>query len=258
MFTADPIGFFHSSNQEKYFVPHQPEQTIENEGVIILNSGCQYEQGLEDLDGFDRIWVVFWFHQNMNWKQKVLPPRGEKKRGVFATRSPHRPNFIGISNVELQGIEGLKLYIRNHDLIDGTPILDIKPYLNYVDAIQASKQGWVGELVQKIEYKIQWSEYSINQLIYLKDHFELDLQEGIETRLKINPFPSVNNRIKFNEHHYELAYKTWRVVYLIENDQVKVLSLVSGYDVETLEGKKTSRWDDVHIHQAFLNIFNSN
>src|ERR1700760_4597145 len=95
----DPIGYFLSEQKEKYEVPRQPGM-ISNEGIIRLNPHHDFEQALEGLDGFDRIWILFHFHQNTTWKPKVLPPRGEKKQGIFATRSPHRPNFIGLSCVE--------------------------------------------------------------------------------------------------------------------------------------------------------------
>ena len=135
-FSCEPIGYFHSNAQERYNLPSQPGVLDGSEGKIILNPHCHFEQALEDLKGFDRIWVVFWFHRNESWKPKVLPPRGGIKRGLFATRSPHRPNPIGISCLELKEIHGLELIVKNHDLLDGTPILDIKPYLVYADSFR--------------------------------------------------------------------------------------------------------------------------
>lgn len=255
MFQANPIGYFFSSQSEKYEVPRQPNQ-IENKGVIILKPQCQFEQALEGLDGFDRIWIIFWFHKNRHWKPKVLPPRGDKKRGVFATRSPHHPNFIGLSCVELERIEGLRLFIKNHDLIDSTPILDIKPYLNYADSFTAQKQGWLEELSLEQKFTICWSEHVLEQLNYLQKEWQIELQEIIRTRLMIDPFPQANNRIKKkSEALYELAYKTWRISYQMDSGLIEVLNIRSGYDEETLEGIKESKWDDVPIHRAFNTKF---
>jgi tRNA-Thr(GGU) m(6)t(6)A37 methyltransferase TsaA len=255
MFCADPIGFFYSAHHEKYSVPAQPISSIENEGVIVLKPHCQFQQALEGLEGFDRIWVIFWFHRNEHWKPKILPPRGEKKRGVFATRSPHRPNFIGLSCVQLKKIEGLKIWIAQHDLVDGTPILDIKPYLNEVDAKPALHQGWLEELEPRQCFEISWSECAQSQIDYLFRQWQLDLKESVETRLKINPLPYPNNRIKAKGSRYELAYKTWRILYEMQGDYIIILSIYSGYDAETLEGKKESRWPDVPIHIAFQKLF---
>lgn len=104
------------------------------------------EQMLQDLAGFERIWLIFAFHLSDGWKNTVKPPRGGPKRGVLATRSPHRPNSIGLSAVELLKIEGRVLHLRGVDLLDGTPVLDIKPYVPYADAFPAAKAGWIDEL----------------------------------------------------------------------------------------------------------------
>ena len=99
-----------------------------------------------DLAGFDRIWLVFVFHRSEGWKAKVRPPRGGGQRSVLATRSPHRPNPIGLSAVELVAVEDHALRARGIDLLDGTPILDIKPYVPYADAFPASAAGWIDQI----------------------------------------------------------------------------------------------------------------
>ncbi len=259
MFTVDPIGYFHTSCVSPYEVPRQPALAPSNEGVIQLKQGHQFEQALEGLEGFDRIWVIFCFHRHQHWKPKVLPPRGGKKQGVFATRSPHRPNFLGLSCVELKAIKGLKLFIVNHDLIDGTPILDIKPYLNYADAFVSCHQGWLDDLPPEPEIKIEWSPLVLAQLDYLATQWHCDLQQAIEHRLFQSPFPYANNRVKqLSEERYELAYRTWRVYYDWKEGIIKVDHLKSGYDEETLRGEKLSKWEDVPIHQAFIERFKTN
>lgn len=248
----EPIGYFRTKETEKYSLPRQGAVGIENEGVIHLNPQCQFEQALEGLEEFDRLWIVFHFHLHSHWKPKVLPPRGGKKRGVFATRSPHRPNGIGLSCVELKAVHQLQIHIANHDLVDGTPILDIKPYLNYADSFVSKRQGWVGELPPDKPFSIHWSPRVEEQLAYLVRTWGCDLKSGVEMRLQTNPYPSPNNRIKCLEgHHYCLAYQTWRVYFQLQDQEITVLNLSSGYDQETLDGKKESRWPDVSMHQDF-------
>ena len=135
-----PIGHIHCGQKYRYDAPRQGTLGGDNLGVIKLEHGFNYEQAVKDLVGFDHIWLIYLFHHNKTWKPKVLTPRSlnNKKISLFATRSPHRPNPIGLSCVELVKISGLELFIRNFDLLDGTPILDIKPYIPYCDSFKNS------------------------------------------------------------------------------------------------------------------------
>ncbi len=251
-FTIKPIGYFHASQTKKYSVPRQATVLTDYDGVIKLNPHSHFEQALEGLEGFDRIWILFRFHLHGHWKPKVLPPRGGKKQGVFATRSPHRPNLIGLSCVELKKIQGLSLYVANHDLVDGTPIVDIKPYLNYADSFQCAHQGWLDELPTEENITVYWSDLVDRQLSYLANEWNCQLKEEIAMRLKTSHLPYANNRVKcIQNNHYQLAYQTWRVNYLVEEGKLLVQSLFSGYDDDTLAGRKSSKWEDVAIHQAF-------
>jgi len=152
-FTARVIGHVRSPYKERFGTPRQPtvtEQTLEDRAVdatIELLPGMNFEQALKDLEGFDFIWVIAWLHLNEDWQATVIPPRGPKvHRGLFATRAPHRPNPIGLSALRLTGIEGNVLHVRGIDLIDGTPVLDIKPYVPYADAFPNAKAGWLDEI----------------------------------------------------------------------------------------------------------------
>src|SRR6266851_5725324 len=124
-----PIGFLRSPFGERVNAPRQPYAAKGVRGTIELLADRNFEHALSDLEAWDHIWVIFWFHLNESWRPKVLPPRSNKRRGVFSTRSAHRPNPIGLSVVELESIEGLTLHVRNLDILDGTPVLDIKPYV---------------------------------------------------------------------------------------------------------------------------------
>lgn len=144
------IGYVHSPYKERFGTPRQPpvtEQTLDDraqDASIELVAGRNFEQALKDLEGFEYIWVLAWLHLNEGWNPQVIPPRGPKvKRGLFATRAPHRPNPIGLSALKLTGIEGRTLKVRGIDLLDGTPVLDIKPYIPYSDAFPKARAGWL-------------------------------------------------------------------------------------------------------------------
>ena len=147
-----PVGWVRSPYKERHGTPRQP--TIRGkgrvrameEGSIEFDPEFIPETALRDLEGFDRVWVLTFLHLNPKWGPLVRPPRGSKRRGVFSTRSPHHPNSIGLSAVEAVSVEGRTLHIRGLDLIDGTPVLDVKPYVPYCDAFPESAAGWVDDV----------------------------------------------------------------------------------------------------------------
>jgi len=252
VYACAPIGFFYSNEQERYSVSRQPGVIVGNRGIIRLNRGYNFEQALEDLEGFDRIWIIYRFHRNHTWKPKVQPPRDTQKKGLFATRSPHRPNFIGMSCVELGEIRGLEVVVHNHDLLDGTPVLDIKPYLTYADAHPNAKQGWLENFAEQDQFTVEINANAQKQLDYLKACWNVDILTHIVARLTVSPFPNSKNRIRnLTDVTFEIAYKTWRVSYTVEGTQIVLEKIYSGYDAETLTGRRKSKWDDVPIHIAF-------
>ncbi|HAD04089.1 MAG: tRNA (N6-threonylcarbamoyladenosine(37)-N6)-methyltransferase TrmO [Desulfuromonadales bacterium GWC2_61_20] len=149
--TFRPIGILSSPYARRIDAPHQGtvvEGTASGDfALATLELAAWLDQTvLQDLGGFERLWLIYAFHRSEGWTSRVKPPRGGPKRGVLATRSPHRPNAIGLSAVELVKVEGRTLHLRGVDLLDGTPVLDIKPYIPYADAFPAAKAGWVDEL----------------------------------------------------------------------------------------------------------------
>ena len=111
-----PIGFIRTAMRTKFDSPHQPKQGAEERNIIQLTPGLDLQTAVRDLAGFDRIWLIWWFHRNSTWKPLVLPPRGgAHRRGVLATRSPHRPNPIGITSVPLIEIDKLNIVVGNTD-----------------------------------------------------------------------------------------------------------------------------------------------
>jgi tRNA-Thr(GGU) m(6)t(6)A37 methyltransferase TsaA len=155
LFTYRPIGIIRSPYTRRIDAPHQGTVTEGTETGELAPATLELaawldERAVRDLEGFDRLWLIFAFHLSEGWKSSVKPPRGGPKRGVLATRSPHRPNGIGLSAVELVGIEGRTLHLRGVDLLDGTPVLDIKPYVPYADAFPDARAGWIDALDEKL------------------------------------------------------------------------------------------------------------
>lgn len=147
-FTFQPIAFARTPYADRIDAPHQPDVVEGTETGLREDAWIELEpwipeEALQDLAGFGRLWVIFVFDRSEGWKARVKPPRGTGKRGVFATRSPHRPNALGLSAVELVAVEGRRLRVRGVDLLDGTPILDLKPYVPYADAFPESPAGWI-------------------------------------------------------------------------------------------------------------------
>ena len=143
-----PIAFARSPYAQRIDAPHQPTVVEGTESGETAEATIEFAEGIptsafRDLAGFERIWLVFVFHRSEGWKAEVRPPRGGGKRSVRATRSPHRPNPIGLSAVELIAVEDRALRVRGMDLLDGTPILDIKPYVPYADAFPSARAGWI-------------------------------------------------------------------------------------------------------------------
>ena len=139
-----PIGLIHSSFTRPKGTPIQPAVADGAEGTVELFE--QFIPGLKDLDGFARIWLVHWFHRAPEPKLLVKPFLDKAERGIFAVRAPCRPNPIGISPVRLLRIEGNVLHIADVDIIDRTPLLDIKPYAPRFDCFEAARSGWLDDV----------------------------------------------------------------------------------------------------------------
>lgn len=152
-FTFQPIGTIHSPWKEKFAVPRQPGLIQDGGGELRLLSPYNQPEAVRGLEAFSHLWLLFVFHQTMagGWRPTVRPPRlgGNARMGVFATRSTFRPNPIGMSLVELKGIRTGKgevvLELGSLDLVDGTPIVDIKPYLPFAESIPAARAGFAQE-----------------------------------------------------------------------------------------------------------------
>lgn len=142
MFTFRPIGSARSPYQDTKQIPKGFGVKHEAEGVLEISA--EFEPGLTDIEGFSHLFVVWVFDRSTDYELLGTPPIDDRPHGVFATRSPRRPNPIGLTVVELLGRDGTRLQVRGLDMLDGTPILDIKPYLSSVPA-EKLRRGWVAE-----------------------------------------------------------------------------------------------------------------
>ena len=136
-----PIGIIHSPLSQAEGSPIQPVFAKGSEGVVEIYE--PYRQGLKDLEGFERIWLLYWFHKAQAPKLIVKPYLDNTKRGLFATRAPVRPNPIGLSSVRLLSIENGSIRVAELDILDGTPLLDIKPYVSKFDCYSVKRNGWI-------------------------------------------------------------------------------------------------------------------
>lgn len=227
--TLSPIGLIRTPYHDRYAAPSQPGLDMRNaEGKVTLNSGYNFEQALEDLAGFEKIWLIYWFDRNPNWKPKVQVPRGPRtKRGVFATRSPHRPNPIGLSLVTLLSVQGRTIRFSGADILDKTPLLDIKPYLPFIEAFPEAKQGWLGE-VGDSAFEVVWDPEILTAAREIEEQHTVDLIAHADRILSQDPLPHPYKRIRRNaDGSFTLAMKYWRLDYTVDNDIVMIAALRS-------------------------------
>lgn len=239
--TLEPIGVVRSPFRERMDAPRQPRAAEGVRGTIELFSGHNYEHALSDLAGFDYLWVIFWFHRNKDWRPKVLPPRSEVRRGLFATRSPHRPNPLGLSALRLESIDGLTLHVRDVDILDETPVLDIKPYIAWTDAIGDARPGWLEERPRdpKGSYTVSVSAHAAEQLAFL-GAVGSELEASARATLSLGPQPHAYRRIRGTT----LSVHDWRVHFTVAGSHIEIASISSGYRADQL--------DENPLHRAFV------
>ena len=146
-----PIAVFRSPFKSKFGVPRQSGLVEDLQGRIVLLDTYADSESLRGLDDFDYLWLLWGFsanrHQSATFQPTVRPPRlgGNERMGVFATRSPYRPNGLGLSSVRILAVEGTEIVVAGADLMDGTPIYDIKPYIPYADCHPDAAEGFTGQ-----------------------------------------------------------------------------------------------------------------
>jgi tRNA (adenine37-N6)-methyltransferase len=257
----EPIGYVRCAAASKVQVARQPRAAAGVPARIELLPGRNFEHALEDLARWKLIWVLFWFHQNPGWRPKVLPPRSTTgRKGVFATRAPHRPNPIGMSVVRLERVDGLTLHVRDADMLDGTPVLDLKPYVPYTDAHPGAGNGWLtDELPPRADappddpvpaYAVGFAPLASQQAHWIETHTGLTIGERIRATLALGPSPHPYRRIRRSAQGLQLSVKEWRVMFTVTERAVCVVQVDSGFRASQL----AARGDDptLRLHREFL------
>ena len=258
-YVFDPIGVVRSPLVERAAAPRQPnvaDEASRADARIELYPGRGFEDALEGVEAWRYLWILFVFHLNVEqgrgWRPKVRPPRADDTVGLFATRSPHRPNPIGMSAVALDRVEGLTIYVRDVDLLDGTPVLDLKPYVPYADARPDAGDGWLARDPEP-PWRVTFDLAAAAQLAWLRQH-GVDLEAAIATALALGPQPHAYRRIRPHGEGLRLALKEWRVDFTVNDDVRKraivVHAVASGYRPRDRDARA-----ELAVHRAYCERF---
>ncbi|MBT3584654.1 MAG: tRNA (N6-threonylcarbamoyladenosine(37)-N6)-methyltransferase TrmO [Halobacteriovoraceae bacterium] len=209
------IGCIATPFKEKFGIPRQSGLCLKATGVIELAANQDSRDGIMGLEVGSSIWLIFQFNgvAECSTKYSVRPPRlgGQKKAGVWATRSPHRPNRLGLSLVALEKIEnskeGIKLHVRGVDLLDGTPILDIKPYLAYADRCDSTSPSWLAEQQFKKIEKISFSDAANEELKAAGEDFKILLEELLEHDPRPAHQRELDKEFSFQLADYDISFR---------------------------------------------------
>ncbi|BDM21393.1 tRNA (N6-threonylcarbamoyladenosine(37)-N6)-methyltransferase TrmO [Pseudomonas sp. NPDC089428] len=225
--TVAPVGIVRSCFKEKFAIPRQPQLAPAARGVLELLPPFDQGDAVAGLEQVSHVWLLFLFHQALEDKPrlKVRPPRlgGNKSMGVFATRATHRPNGIGQSVVRLEGVEPGRLLLSGIDLLDGTPVLDIKPYVPYADSVAGASNLMASDA--PVAIAVGWSDTALPQAHEHGLRLGEPLVELIEQCLAQDPRPAY--QVPPPERVY--GVKFWDVQvrwHYPQPDQIQVLEVV--------------------------------
>ena len=264
--TLTPIGYVRTALAAKVEAARQPRASRAAAGRIELLAGRNFEHALLDLDGWEYLWVIFWFDGNTGWRPKVLPPRSRSgRKGVFATRSPHRPNPLGLSAVRLERVEGLTLHVSELDMLDGTPVLDIKPYVAYTDALPQARSGWLDDAARAergesppgdpvAAFEVVFEACAAEQAAWIEARTGLALRERATATLSLGPEPHPYRRIRRDGDALALAVKDWRLRCSVDGRRIVVHEVASGYRDSQLASPRESG-ANLEAHRAFRAAF---
>lgn len=255
----EPIGYFHGDADYKFEVPRQGAFHAGHVGVIELLPGKNFELALRDIGGFERLWILFLFHKNEGWRPTTrppVPPQDHDRVGIFASRSPYRPNPVGLSCVRLLKADGLRLEIDEADLIDGTPVIDIKPYIPAADSFPLARAGWVDTQTHDL-WRITADADFTAQSDWLLARTGFDLLNFAQVQLADSPFDSTRKRVRITGGNTaELAYRTFRIdfEYSQEAKEISLTKIRSGYSADDLK-KEEDPYGDKSLHRELLKTF---
>ena len=226
-----PIGYIETCFKERFGTPRQPSLVPSSWGRLRLRPELNLNDAFEGLEGFSHVWLIFLFHENKNKgvNAKIHPPRmGGEKIGLFATRTPHRPNPIGLSAVKLERIEDGTLYLSGVDLLDGTPILDIKPYLPSADSIPEAHAGWTQTRPSRT-ITVDFTSEALSDIGRLIGDRATQFQSAIREVLELDPRPNFYKGTAENPNPYTAVYgfrlDDYNVVYRMNEDRAEVQGL---------------------------------
>ena len=227
----EPIGIIHSCFKEKFGIPRQPGLVAEATAVLELSPPYNRAEAVRGLEQFSHIWLIFAFHgcYRDNWKPTVRPPRlgGNERIGVFASRATYRPNPIGLSAVKLDRVEvsatSVRLHLKGIDLLDGTPVVDIKPYIPYSDSLVEAKAGFA-EQAPPVKHHVQFAPSAKQRCAELESTYP-NLQLMIVQLLQSDPRPAYKNADEGRV--YGMRLWDFDLKWQVNGDQVEVLSLNS-------------------------------
>lgn len=246
-----PIGVVRSPYLEKMSAPRQGTLARGVVSRIELLGDPRLGHALEGIEQWSHLWVLFWFDRDPHFSPKVQPPRSYVRRGVLSTRSPHRPNPIGLSAAKLLKVEGQVLFLEGLDLLDGTPVVDLKPYVPYADRIAEASDGWLEIDSTSGGWNLKYSELLEEQLAFLAAR-QIFLREMLEQILEAGPAEHPSRRIRRKGDRALLALKDFRLTFQVVERTLELLRLESGYSPRQLLESSSL----VHqIHREFAEIF---
>jgi tRNA-Thr(GGU) m(6)t(6)A37 methyltransferase TsaA len=225
-FEITPIGIVHSPFKEKFGVPRQPG-LVNIESQIEIVSPYNQSDAFRELESFSHIWVTFIFHQAQkeDWSPTVRPPRlgGNKRIGVFASRSPFRPNNLGLSAVALKNLDfsgsGVVLQVEGLDVIDQTPVVDIKPYIPYADAMDATA-GYALD-APKPDFEVLFSDRALQQLDQIDSQ---DLKQQLAALLSFDNRPAYKSQE--TSGNYGMNFDRFNVRWEIRGNKLEITEIV--------------------------------
>ena len=253
--TFDPIGVFRGGAAYKYEAPRQGV-FAGGAGRVELVPGRNFETALRGLEGFERIWLVFVVDRNAGaWRPTTRPPvpvPGVARVGTFASRAPYRPNPIGLSCVRLVAVRGRVLEVEESDLLDGTPILDVKPYVPAADAFPAAKAGWV-ERGAEAPWRVEEAPAFAAAAAFVRSQGGPDLTRTARLQLSRAPFDASRKRVaRTGEGAGALSLRMFRVDFEADPARrvVTLRGIRSGYTSEELAAADDP-YSDKDLHRTF-------
>lgn len=227
-FSFDKVAVVRNCFNEKFGIPRQSGLASNVESIIELVAPYNHEDYVRELEGFSHIWIIFIFDQHIgkDVKATVRPPRlgGNKRVGVFASRSPFRPNPVGLSVVKLNKVSvkgsSIKLYVSGADLLNGTPVIDIKPYINYADSIAESDSSYAADK-PLAKLAVTFSQQSDQFIESLKLEYPT-LRNIIFETLSLDPRPAY---VDDSSREYGLSLFEFNIKWRVTNNRAEVISI---------------------------------